>query len=194
MSAQVRSAVQAVVAIMLAWAAAGVPAVGQTDDEAYRRAHAPNVGIEVAQRIFPVGEKAEITASLYNTKKATFRAYKVSLEELAPNAYAVYEADHRKEGSLPYRLKRLDLSRRRPAARWTLTVKEIDEDYWASREIKVPKLRPGVYVITMTGGGVEKRSWIAISDRVLVSKRSPDVVFGWLVNAKTGQPIAGSWV
>ena len=170
------------------------PVLAQTDEEAYREAHAANVDVEVYQRIVPVGEKAEIRAWLYNTKKATFKAYRVPLEDLAPNAYAVYESDEDEKGSLPYRLKRLDVRGIPVAAKWTLQLKEIYEDSWESRDLKVPKLKPGVYVITMTGGGVEDRTWLAASNRALLSKRSPDVVLGWLVNANTGQPVAGSWV
>ncbi len=193
MKANLRLNLLAVMAYVVATALA-LPALGDNDSEAYRQAHAANVGIDVSQRIFPVGEKAEIRAWLYNTKRADFRAYEVPLEKLAPNAFAVHESDEDKEGSLPYRLKRLDLGAIPPAAKWTLKLEKIYEDSWESKDLKIPKLGPGVYVIEMTGGGVSARTWLAISDRALVSKRSPDVVLGWLVNAKTGQPVAGSWV
>ena len=115
MKANVRFSLLAVMALVVA-AALALPAVGDNDSEAYRQAHAANVDIDVSQRIFPVGEKAEIRAWLYNTKRADFRAYKVPLEKLAPNAFAVYESDEDEEGSLPYRLKHLDLGVIAPAA------------------------------------------------------------------------------
>ncbi len=168
----------------------GLPLVAAAQDDE----HAPNVDVEAFMRIFPTTEKAQLRAWLYNTNKAVFHAYRVELSEIAPDAYAIHESDVDDERSIPYRLKHMDLSGRRPSARWVMRVEKAYEDSWIDRDIEVPKLAPGVYVITMTGGGVEKRTWLAISDRALVSKRSPDVVFGWLVNATTGRPIADSWV
>ncbi len=164
------------------------------DDEAARQAHAPNVDVDVSQRIFPPGEKNECTVWFYNTRKAVMRAYRVELEELVPNAMAVDEADEDEEGSLPWRLKRLDLSGRQVSRQWTVELDEIYEDDWRSKDIKLPKLAPGVYVLSMSGGGVEARTWLAVSSRALVSKRSPDAVLGWLVEAESGKPVAGSWV
>ncbi len=176
-----------VLPIAVLMAVAALPAVAQD-------AHAPNVDVETFARIFPSREKAKVRAWLYNTPKAVLAAYRVDLHEIAPDAYAVHEFDEDDERSAAYRVKHLDLSGRRPAARWTMRVKKLYEDSWIERDIEVPRLRPGVYIISMKGGGVEKRTWLAVSDRALVSKRSPDVVFGWLVNAGTGRPIEGSWV
>ena len=156
--------------------------------------HAPNVDVEAFMRIFPTTEPVTLRAWLYNTNKAVLHAYRVDLSEIAPDAYAINETDEQDERSIPYRLKHMDLSGRRPSARWVMTVEKVYEDSWIDRDIEAPRLAPGVYVISMAGGGVEKRTWVAVSDRALVSKRSPDVVFGWLVNAGTGRPIEGSWV
>ncbi len=155
---------------------------------------APNVDIEAFVRIWPTTQKVQLRAWLYNTKKATLEAYRVDLDEIVPDASAIYESDEDEPDSVAYRVKHLDLSGRSRSARWTVTLKKIYEDSWMDRDIEAPKLPPGVYVISMTGGGVEERTWVAVSDRALVSKRSPDVVFGWLVNAQTGRPIEGSWV
>lgn len=155
---------------------------------------APNVEIEAFVRIWPSAEKVQLRAWLYNTNRAVLEAFRVDLQEIAPDASAIYETDEDEPDSVAWRIKHLDLSGRRPSARWTMTVEKVYEDSWMDRDIEAPKLAPGVYVIAMKGGGVEDRTWVAVSDRALVSKRSPDVVFGWLVNAQTGQPIEGSWV
>jgi uncharacterized protein YfaS (alpha-2-macroglobulin family) len=187
MNASMRSL--AYVTVLLA---AGIPAFAQND--AHREAHAPNVDIEVHQRIFPTGEKPECRVSLYNTKKVVLTVYAVDLAELAPNAFAISESDADKEGSLPWRLKRLDLTSRRASRRVVVTLKDIYEDSWRSKDIELPGLHPGVYVLRAVGGGVEARTWLAVSNRALLCKRSPETVLGWLVNARTGQPVAGSWV
>ena len=135
---------------------------------------APNVDIETFVRIWPTTEKPQLRAWLYNTKSAVLEAYRVDLSEIAPDAYAIHESEADDERSVTYRIKHLDLSGRRPSARWAMAVKEIYEDSWLDRDIEAPRLSPGVYVIRMVGGGVEKRTWIAVSDRALISKRSPD--------------------
>ena len=43
-------------------------------EEAKRRAHAPNVTVEVHQRTFMPGDKAHVRVSLYNLKSATLYA------------------------------------------------------------------------------------------------------------------------
>ncbi len=155
---------------------------------------APNVNVEVFSRIWPTTENVQLRAWLYNTKSAVLAAYRVELAQIAPDASSIHETDEDKPDSVGYRVKHLDLGGRSPAARWTASVKGGYEDSWMDVDTKAPKLAPGVYAISMKGGGVEDRTWLVVSDRALVSKRSPDVILGWLVNAQTGQPIAGSWV
>ncbi|MBM3501368.1 MAG: hypothetical protein FJX74_22165, partial [Armatimonadetes bacterium] len=162
--------------------------------EARRRAHAPNVQVEVHHRTFMPGEKSSIRVSLYNLSQASLAAYRIDLEELVPNAKTVSISDPKNADGLPYRLKRLDLSGRGVAAAWTATLKKTYPDSWQSMDAKLPALPPGVYVIVAKGGGVTQRTWLAISSRALVTKRSPDKLMGWLVNAGTGQPVVGGTV
>ncbi|MFQ6131352.1 MAG: alpha-2-macroglobulin [Armatimonadota bacterium] len=167
------------------------PSAQPEGDEAKRRAHAPNLTVEVHKRAFVVGQKAYVRVSLYNLRAATVAAYRVDLEELIPNATTVSISDPKDERGLPYRLKHLDLSRRRPSRTWAVRLKRTYPDSWRSHDAEVPKLAPGVYVISARGGGVEQRTWLAITSRALVAKRSPDKVFGWLIEAESGRPIQG---
>jgi uncharacterized protein YfaS (alpha-2-macroglobulin family) len=162
--------------------------------EAKRRAHAPNVQVEVHRRTFMPGDKAYVRVSLYNLNTATLAAYRIDLEELVPNAKTVSISDPKNQDGLPYRLKRLDLSKGGSAATWTVVLKKTYPDSWRSHDAKLPPLAPGVYVIVAKGGGVTQRTWLAISSHALVTKRSPDKLMGWLVNAKTGQPVVGATV
>lgn len=155
---------------------------------------APNVDVEAFVRIWTTGQTIMLRAWFYNTKTAVFEAHRVDLHEIAPDASAIYERDEDDPDSVAYRVRHLDLSRHRRVARWSMTLDKAYENSWIDRDIEAPKLSPGVYVISMKGGGVEARTWIAVSDRALLSKRSPDVVLGWLVNAQSGQPIEGAWV
>ncbi len=154
---------------------------------------APNVEVEAFVRIWPTSQKMQLRAWLYNTKKAVLEAYRVDLHEIAPDASAIHERDEDDHDSVAWRVENLDLSGRR-VARWTVQVEKMYEDSWMDRDVEAPKLGPGVYVIAIKGGGVEDRTWVAVSDRGLLSKRSPDVIFGWLVNTPNGKPVEGSWV
>lgn len=160
-------------------------------EEARRQAHAPNLTLELHQRSFVTGQKAHVRVSLYNLRAATLSAYRVDLEELVPDAKVVAISGSAEERGLPYRLKHLDLARRRPSRSWTVALKKTYQDSWRSQDAEVRGLAEGVYVIVGKGGGVEQRTWLAISSRALVVKRSPDKVFGWLVDARSGQPIQG---
>ncbi len=155
-------------------------------------AQAPNLSVEVYQRSFASGKEVQLALSLYNLKQVRVTIYPVALESLAPNARAVSLDDPKTPGSLPYLLQRLDLSGRRPAAQWTPKLKDFYPDSWNELPAKVPTaLAPGVYVASVTGGGIEKRAWFAVSGRALLVKRSPNEILAWVVNATTGQPATG---
>jgi alpha-2-macroglobulin len=155
-------------------------------------AKAPNVNLEVVQRTFAVGKSAVLSVSFYNLKQVQLAVYPIRLESLAPNAAAPSNDNPKDPASLPYLLKRLDLSRLPATRRWPEQVGRFYPDSWSEKRVKVPAaLPPGVYVATVTGGGVEKRTWFAVSGRALLVKRSPTEVLAWLTNATTGQPVAG---
>ncbi len=153
-------------------------------------AKAPNLQISVNQRSFATGQKVLLSLSTYNLKQANVALYPVALEELAPSAFAVTEDDPKVAGTLPYRLKHLSLKGRKPAR--VLTVKTAgSKDYWDEKTVPVTGLQPGVYAVSATGFGIDKRTWLAVSGRAMLAKRSPHEVLAWIVNATTGQPAAG---
>ncbi|MEN6645253.1 MAG: alpha-2-macroglobulin family protein, partial [Armatimonadia bacterium] len=154
-------------------------------------AQAPNLQLSVSQRTFLVGKKAEISLSTYNLKQAALAVYPVALEALVPNASAIASEDVKVRGSLPNRLKGLNLKGLRAVKSWVVPVKKAGKDYWEDKAVAVPGLAPGVYVMTATGGGVEKRTWFAVSGRAMLTKRSPKAGLAWVVKARTGQPAVG---
>lgn len=154
-------------------------------------AQAPNLQLAVNQRTFLVGKKAEVSLSTYNLKQAALAVYPVALEALVPNASAIASEDAKVKGSVPNRLKGLNLKGLRAVKSWSVPVKKAGKDYWEDQLVKMPVLAPGVYVLTATGGGVQKRTWFAVSGRAMLTKRSPKEVLAWVVNARTGQPAVG---
>ena len=177
--------------VLLSSLAARSEVAAQSTAEARLQAHAPNLTIEVRKRTFLEGKKAFVRVSLYNLQAATLAAYPVKLEELVPNARAVSISSPNIKGGLPYRIKHLVLTGRRPARTWTVRLKRAYRDSWRSQDSEVPGLPAGVYVIAAKGGRVEQRTWLAISTRALLAKRSQDKILGWLVDARTGQPLPG---
>ena len=154
-------------------------------------AKAPNLQVTLRQRTFPAGEKLPLELSTYNMKQATLALYPVQLSTLAPNAFAASQSDAKTRGSLPDLLARLNLRELRAVRRWTVTVKDPAANSWEETEVQMSPLPAGVYVLQATGGQVEKRTWLAVSTRALLVKRSPSEILAWVVNAKTGQPVVG---
>jgi len=59
------------------------------------------------------------------------------------------------------------------------------------REVKASPLRAGVYLVRALGGGVEKRTWLAITDVALLAKQSRQELLVFAAQARSGQPVAG---
>ena len=151
---------------------------------------APNLTLNVYQRIFPASKEAGVTLSTYNLHQVTFTLYPVDIETLIPNT-TVLNAGNAPDNplSVTARLKKMSLAQ--PLKSWAVTVKHAYPNDWVNRQVKLPALPRGVYAIEASGGGVRQRTWLAISSRVLVTKRSPDALTAWLVSAEACRPIAG---
>jgi hypothetical protein len=154
-------------------------------------AKAPNLQVSVNQRTYAEGKKVEVSLSTYNLKQAQLAVHAVPLEALVPNAFAVSEDDPKVAGSLPHRIKHLNLKSYPAAKRWSIGVKNPGLASWEEQTVPVTGLKAGVYVIAASGFGIEQRTWFAVSSRAMLAKRSPHEVLAWVVNAATGQPAVG---
>ena len=88
-------------------------------------------------------------------------------------------------------LQALNLDRHVPAAVWRFPMGQIYPDQWAERAVDVPTLPPGAYLIQARAGGVEKRTWLAITNIALLAKRSRQEVLVYATEANSGKPIPG---
>jgi len=165
---------------------AAAPALGADD------ARAPNISVDVFQRTGPAGSKLLLRVSLYNLRSASVVAYPIKLEELIPNASAL-TLDEDKPGSVPDRLRKLSLSGRPVAARTAVKLTTFYEDSWRDKDCGL-SLAEGVYAVVVSGGGVARRTWAAVSSRGLLVKHAPDKVLAWLTQSQTGTPVEGAWV
>src|SRR5262249_33284084 len=88
-----------------------------------------------------------------------------------------------------YRVRSLEL--RNPIKRWTVGLGTIYPDQWKEAAAKIPSLPPGVYAIEASGGGAVKRSWFAITNVALLTKRSRKELLVYSVDATSGRPVVG---
>ena len=150
---------------------------------------APNLSLNVYQRIFPTAKAASIALSTYNLHEVTFAVYPVNIETLIPDTTVLDAGDSPKNSrSVVARLKALSLTH--PLASWAVRVKHPYPNDWCNQQVKLPLLPHGVYVVEARGGGVTQRTWLAISSLALITKRSPDLLQAWLVQADHAAPVA----
>ena len=88
-------------------------------------------------------------------------------------------------------LQSLNLYGHSPAAVWRFPMGHIYPDQWMERAADVPKLPPGAYLIQARAGGVEKRTWLAITNVALLAKRSRQELLVYATEANSGKPIHG---
>ncbi|HZT41990.1 MAG TPA: MG2 domain-containing protein [Chthonomonadaceae bacterium] len=158
-----------------------VPAAAQTP--AYRKAHRPNIDLYVYRRSYLPDEKVSLRLSVYNTQQVTFTAYQLGLPALTPTSRALE--------NFGKRIKAVDVSRLPSVRTWRLALGKIYPDQWMEKEAAVPKLVSGVYLIRAVGGGVEKRTWLAITPIALLAKRSLQELLIYATQGHSGRPIPG---
>jgi uncharacterized protein YfaS (alpha-2-macroglobulin family) len=79
---------------------------------------------------------------------------------------------------------------------WPITVASKQEgrqsDAYFNRELTMPIVKPGVYLLTVAGGG--KRAWsvINVTNLGVIAKRSPTKMLVWVTNALKGNVVAGA--
>ena len=147
------------------------------------KATKPNLDIFTYRRSYVPGEKVQVRLSVYNTPAVNFTAYRMDLPEVVKNSAGL--ADFGRT------LKALKLAGLPVAATWRYPVGKTYPDQWAERAVPVPRLSPGVYLISARGPGVEKRTWLNITAVALLAKRSRQETLVSATDADTGAPLSG---
>ncbi len=140
----------------------------------------PNFDLFVYRRAYTTGERVSLRLSTYNEKAVDLAAFPVDLRALTPTSKSL---EHMKA-----RIAAVNLSGLHAAHLWRFKVVDSYPDRWSENEVKAPRLQPGVYLIRARSGGIEKRTWLAITDIALVTKRSRQELMVYAVNALTGRP------
>ncbi|HEX8234411.1 MAG TPA: MG2 domain-containing protein [Abditibacteriaceae bacterium] len=67
-------------------------------------------------------------------------------------------------------------------------------DMYRSRQLNLPELPPGIYVIRGEGGGTKDWAVVNITNLAVVVKRSPQRLLAWVTDFRSGVPVAGARV
>jgi uncharacterized protein YfaS (alpha-2-macroglobulin family) len=143
----------------------------------------PNLDLYVYRRSYAPGEKVQVRLSGYNLAAVQMTAYRMNLPAVVKTSAGL--TDFGKT------LKTVNIGALPTAATWRFPLGKTYPDQWAERAVTLPTLKPGVYLISARAGGVEKRTWLAITGAALLVKRSREEILVFATNATSGKPLAG---
>lgn len=89
----------------------------------------------------------------------------------------------------------------KPALTWTVPAAPPgfrpapgQRDVYRSRQINLPKLPPGVYLLVAAGGGKQAWSVVNITNLAVIVKRAPRRLLAWVTDNESGAPVVGARV
>ena len=157
-------------------------ATSAAETAAQKAAHAPKVELSVYRRSYTTDEKVSVRMSSYNVKRLAFTVYRVDLSQLVPNPSVL--------GHFEKVIAALPLGKLPVAKRFGYWTGKVYPDQWSEFDVRVPILPAGVYLIEADGAGAGARTWFAVTDIALVSKRSRQAITIFAANARSGKPVA----
>jgi uncharacterized protein YfaS (alpha-2-macroglobulin family) len=87
------------------------------------------------------------------------------------------------------------------AREWSADMRPVQEkraryqvDIYRSRQLNLPELPPGIYVIRVEDGGTKSWAVVNITNLAVVVKRSPQRLLAWVTDFRSGVPVAGARV
>ncbi len=173
---------RALVALLFLLLPASAPAAAP-QPAARPRVSKPNLDIYAYRRAYVPGEKVQVRLSAYNVAEAQFTAYKMDLPAVVKNSAGLT--------NFGKTLKALNLTGLPVAASWRFPVGKFYPDQWAERAVTLPRLPPGVYLVAARAPGVEKRTWLDVTDVALLAKRSRQETLVSATDAGSGRPLPG---
>lgn len=150
---------------------------------AAKAAKKPNLDLSLYRRSYTPDERASLRLSGYNVHSVQFTVFRLNLPSLIPNSKAL---EH-----FGKPIAAVDVAKLAVAAKFAFALdkpNKVYPDQWAEREVKLPPLPGGVYLIRGQAGGAEKRTWYAITDTALLAKRSRQEVLIYAAQAHSGAP------
>ncbi|MDQ2686232.1 MAG: MG2 domain-containing protein [Armatimonadota bacterium] len=149
----------------------------------HQDAHKPNLDLSLYRRSYTPDEKATLRLSGYNVKSVQFTVFRLNLPTLIPTSKAL------EKFGKP--IAAVNVAKLPVAAKWVFALdkpNKVYPDQWAEREVKLPALPGGVYLIRGQAGGAEKRTWYAVTGTALLAKRSRQEILVYAAQAHSGAP------
>ena len=141
----------------------------------------PNFDIHLYRRAGTPDEKIMLNLSAFNEKTIRFSIHRFALPTLVPTSKALEKFGEQ--------IKTVNVAKLPAVKSWTFGMGKIYPDQWTERQVAVPSLPPGTYLVQARAGNVEKRTWLAVTNIALLAKRSRQELLLYATNAHSGQPI-----
>lgn len=145
----------------------------------------PQVSLWVARDVAP-GPKVRLTINTRNVEQVRLAAHRLSGTS--------WLLDRNNTQTRPQTIGT-------PARQWLADMRAPKEkkqryqiDIYRSRQLNLPPLAPGIYLIEAQGRGEQAWGVVNITNLAVVAKRSPKHLLAWVTDFKTGSPVAGARV
>jgi len=146
-------------------------------------ARKPNLDISTYRRSYTSDEPVTLRLSAYNESGVSVSVYRFDLGKLVPNSDAL--------GKLGPAIAKVSLDRLPHVKTFPVGLGKTYPDNWSEHEVKVPHLGPGTYLFSVRGAGIEKRTWLMVTDIALIAKRSRQELLVFAADARSGKPVPG---
>lgn len=167
--------------ILLAWLAFAAPAFGQ----AHRKSQPTSVNIWVTRNVAPA-PRIRMNLNTRNVPTVAITAFPIDPVAWLRNESDAAESRHRPRAA------------GRPVRQWTVSVATKENrpvpgqaDQYFSRQVNLPSLAPGVYLLTVAGGGAEAWAVVNITNLAVITKESPRHLLVWVTDALGGRVLSG---
>ena len=149
-----------------------------------------DVRLWVGRDVAP-GPKIRLSLNSRNVPLVYLTAYKIDAIRW------LLRRDVNRDPKLPPR----PLAPGKPVREWTVSMADKNQrptaatrDQYYSRQVNLPVLPPGVYLLMAHGGGKEAWGVVNITNLAIVLKRAPHQVLAWVTDNQSGAPLAGARV
>ena len=143
----------------------------------------PNLDISTYRRSYTTDEPVTLRLSAYNETGVSVSVYRFDPVKLVRSSEVL--------GKLGPVIAKVDLERLARVRTFPVGLGKTYPDNWSEHEVKVPRLGPGTYLFSVRGAGIEKRTWLMVTDVALIAKRSRQELLVFAADAHSGKPLPG---
>jgi alpha-2-macroglobulin len=145
--------------------------------------HRPALDLFVYRRSHTTDETVKLRLSAFNQTRVEFSVFRLSLPRIVQSSRSLE--------TIAKTLKAVNVASLPQVRQWRYAMGKSYPDQWTERELNVPHLGPGVYLVRARGGGAERRTWLAVTDIAVLSKRSRQELLVFAASIHSGKPVSG---